>query len=234
MLHTRYTQFCRLRYLQHALVAAIKTTDELCCRTSQIVLLRMMLMETRCCQKKFEFQRYPPQDFCVPLAMSTNLHKKVPTQKKKKKNTHTHIPGQMLGQDRPEKNSSQTFNSKRRDSECSTDIDRQCSQHGRWYVAGAGQASDERHIQALMCRKQTTKNLDPSPMAKKIGVFRFLRRAQDVTGKLSPPRARIHLISSRPSSAFIGLARHKAGWPWVDYMPRSKVYRRVSYFSSAC
>ena len=35
------------------------------------------------------------------------------------------IPGQMLGQDRPEKNSVKMFNSKRRDSESSTDIDPQ-------------------------------------------------------------------------------------------------------------
>ena len=29
---------------------------------------------------------------------------------------------------------------------------------------------------------------------------------------------------------FIGLARHEAGWPWVDSMSRSKVYRRVNLF----
>ena len=55
--------------------------------------------------------------------MSTNLQKKMfQTFQKNPKNT---ILGQMLGLDRPEKNSSQMFNSKRRDSESSTDIDRQ-------------------------------------------------------------------------------------------------------------
>ena len=49
--------------------------------------------------KKIEFQRYPP--YCkisVPLAMSTS----VPNLKKNEKNNS---PRQMLGQDRPEKNS---------------------------------------------------------------------------------------------------------------------------------
>ena len=59
---------------------------------------------------------------------------------------------------------------------------------------------------------------------------RFERRALDAAGNFSPPRPRIHLICSRPSSTFTGLARHEAGWPWVAPMSRSKAYRRVSCF----
>ena len=40
------------------------------------------------------------------------------------------------------------------------------------------------------------------------------------------PRPRVHLISS-----FIVLARHEAGWAWVDSMSRSNVYRRVILLS---
>ena len=69
------------------------------------------------------------------------------------------------------------------------------------------------HIWVLFCRKQAAKNLGPSPMAKNRPFFRFERRALDAAGNFSPPRPRIHLISSRPSSTFTGLARHEAGWP---------------------
>ena len=58
----------------------------------------------------------------------------------------------------------------------------------------------------------------------------FGRRALDAAGNFSPPRSRIHLISSRPSSTFTGLARHEPVWPWVASMSRSKAYRRVSSF----
>ena len=54
----------------------------------------------------------------------------------------------------------------------------------------------------LLCRKQATKNLDTSPMAKNRPFFRFERRALDAAGNFSPPRSRIHLISLRPSSTF--------------------------------
>ena len=87
-----------------------------------------------------------------------------------------------------------------------------------------------KHIWALLCRKQATKILDPFPMAKNRPVFRFWRRALDAAGNFSPPRPRIHLISWRPSSTLIGLARQEAGCPWVDSMSRSKVYRRESRF----
>ena len=50
----------------------------------------------------------------------------------------------------------------------------------------------------------------------------------------SPPRPWIHLISSRPSSTLVGLNRHQAGLPWAEPIPRSKLYRRTSCFSSAC
>ena len=49
------------------------------------------------------------------------------------------------------------------------------------------------------------KILDPSPMAKNRPFFRFGRRALDAAGNFSPPRPRIHLMSSRPSSTFTGL-----------------------------
>ena len=72
------------------------------------------------------------------------------------------------------------------------------------------------NIWPLVCRKQTTKIIDLSPMA--IDLFGGKERGT--------PRATsrpIHLISSRKPSTFIGLARHEAGWPWVGSMSRSKV-----------
>ena len=86
------------------------------------------------------------------------------------------------------------------------------------------------HIWALLCRKQATKIVDLSPMAKHRPFFRFGRRALDAVGNFSPPRPRIHLIPSRPSSTFTGLARHEPGLPWFASMSRSKAYRRVSCF----
>ena len=68
------------------------------------------------------------------------------------------------------------------------------------------------------------------PLRRQVFFFRFGRRALDAAGNFSPPRPRIHLISSRPSSTFTGLARHEPGWPWVASMSRSKAYRRVSCF----
>ena len=69
-----------------------------------------------------------------------------------------------------------------------------------------------KHIWALLSRKHATKILDPSPMAKNRPFFRSGRRALDVASNFSPPRPRIHLIPSRPSSTFTGLARHEPGW----------------------
>ena len=63
------------------------------------------------------------QHISTPFAMSTKLYKK--KLNLTKKNGKKKIAGHMLGQDGPEKKLSQTFNLKRRDSESSTDIDRQ-------------------------------------------------------------------------------------------------------------
>ena len=84
------------------------------------------------------------------------------------------------------------------------------------------------HIWALLCRKKATKIIAPSPMAKNRPFFWFGRRTLDAAGNFSPPRPRIRLISSRPSSTL--LARHEAGWRWVAPISRSKAYRRVSCF----
>ena len=85
-----------------------------------------------------------------------------------------------------------------------------------------------KRIWALLCGKQAINILELSPTAKNRPFFRFGRRALDAAGNFSPPRARIHLISSRPPSTFTGLARHEPGWPWVACISRSKAYRRVS------
>ena len=65
-------------------------------------------------------------------------------------------------------------------------------------------------------------------------LFRFGRRGRTPrAASLSPPIDRgpaSYGVLARPSSIFIGLARQEAGGPWVDSMSRSKVYRRVSCF----
>ena len=86
----------------------------------------------------------------------------------------------------------------------------QCSQNGRGYVAGAGQESDTR-----VSRKQATKKIDPCPMAKNRPIFRFGRRAYDAAGDISPLRPWTHLISSRPSSTFIGPTRSALAVGWL-------------------
>ena len=58
-------------------------------------------METRCFHKKFEFQRYPPKDFCT----ARYEHKSSKKSFKLFKTPKEVIPGPILGQDRPEKNS---------------------------------------------------------------------------------------------------------------------------------
>ena len=66
---------------------------------------------------------------------------------------------------------------------------------------------------------------------QKVGLFfRFGRIAWDAAGNFSPPRPRIHLISSGPSSTFTGLAGNESGWQWVDFVSRLKTSRRVSCF----
>ena len=100
-------------------------------------------------------------------------------------------------------------------------------------MAGAGQASDTNTFGCCCVENRRQKILDPSPMAKN-RPSGCGRRALDAAGNFSPPRPRIHLISSRPSSTFTGLARHEPSWPWVASMSRSKAYRRVSCFWSVC
>ena len=100
-------------------------------------------------------------------------------------------------------------------------------------MAGAGQASDTNTFGR--CRVEMRRQKFSIPLRwQKIGLFRSGRRALDAAGNFSPPRPRIHLISSRPSSTFTGLARHEPGWLWGASMSRSMAYRRVSCFRSAC
>ena len=99
-----------------------------CFAGKKIVLikqLRPMTMETPCCKKSFIFKD-TRKKISVPLTISTNVEKNnFQTSPELKKNTEKKNPGQMLGQDRPEKNSAKcSFHSKRRDSESSTDIDK--------------------------------------------------------------------------------------------------------------
>ena len=67
-----------------------------------------MLIETRCCQKKkksvnFEYTRHK---ISVPLAMTTKVVPgKLLINFETFENPKNIIPGKMLGQDRPEKNS---------------------------------------------------------------------------------------------------------------------------------
>ena len=64
-----------------------------------------MTMETRCCQKKVNFKDIRHK-ISVPLAMSTNHRKK---SSKLLNKTRKENPGQILGQDRPEKNSAKCY-----------------------------------------------------------------------------------------------------------------------------
>ena len=61
-----------------------------------------MATETQRLQKKVKFQRYPPQDFCTARYEHKSSKNKFQTFQKTRKKI---IPEQMLGQDRPEKNS---------------------------------------------------------------------------------------------------------------------------------
>ena len=64
---------------------------------------------------------------------------------------------------------------------------------------------------------------------KKWAFLSFGRIPLDAAGKLLPPRACIHLISSSPSSILVDLARHRAGCPWAESLSRSSVYRVSSH-----
>ena len=211
-------------------------------------------METRCFHKKLEFQRYPPKDFRTARYEHKSSKKEVSNFSKTPKKI---IPGPILGQDRPEKNSAKCLFEAAR----FRVLDRHRATKpttAPWNLNGARPLGAPthplvtvftkrpvtgggrrpgvwyKHIWALLCRQQATKILDPSPMAKNRPFSKFERRALDAAGNFSPPRPRIHLTSSRPSSTFTGLARHEAGWPWVAPISISKAYRRVSCFWSAC
>ena len=81
-----------------------------------------LTMETRCFHKKLEFQRYPPKYFCTARYEHKSSKKMFSNfSKTPKKNI---FPGPILGQDRPEK-TKPNVNLRRRDSESSTDVDRQ-------------------------------------------------------------------------------------------------------------
>ena len=132
------------------------------------------------------------------------------------------IPGPILSQGRREETQPNVC-SKRRDSESWTDIDRQ-NQHcamkseGGALVTGSDQPSchnvhettgDRWRAPAKRLRLNTfgrsgvenNRQKFSIPLRwQKIGLFiRFGTRALDAAGNFSPPRPRIHLISSRPS-----------------------------------
>ena len=164
--------------------------------------------------------------------MSTNLQKKVSNFSKTPKKNHSWA---NLGQDRPEKNSAKClFEAARfrvldmhrstKANDYAVKSERGAAVRGsdppsghssvqKRPVIGGGRRPGVRYkrIWALLCRKQATKILDPSPMAKNMPFFGFGRRAVDAAGNFSPPIPRIHPISSRPSSTFTGLARHESG-----------------------
>ena len=130
------------------------------------------------------------QMISVPLAISTNLQQKkyTPEYKLSKRKTRKIIPGQMLSQDRPEKKAKRLFEAARY-----RVLDRHRSTKpttAPWNLNGARSFGAPthpqvmftkrpvirgerrpgvwyKHIWALLCRKQATKNFDFSPMAKK-------------------------------------------------------------------
>ena len=55
-------------------------------------------------------------------------------------------------------------------------------------------------------------------------IFQVLEKSVERRRQAFAPYIRkwIHLISSRPPSEFSDLARHQAGWLWVEPMSRSK------------
>ena len=68
-------------------------------------LLRPVTMETRCFHQKIEFKRYPRKDFCTARYEHKSSIFFFQTFKTPKKI----IPGPILGQDRPEKNSAKCW-----------------------------------------------------------------------------------------------------------------------------
>ena len=96
----------------------------------------------------------------------------------------------------------------------------QYSQPGRWYVADAGHASGyplAKYWHLFCLGERRTPRATPRCLVR-----------SNTAGNVSPPITRVHLISSRPSCAFISLARQEAAWTWFDSMSRLKVYRHWS------
>ena len=141
----------------------------------------------------------------VPLAMSTNLDKKVPDLKKKREK----IAGQMLGQDQPENTPAKClFRRGEIPSPRQTSIDQtnECIMKSEWGALFRGsdppsgrsvhntagdtwRAPARRLIQKHLptgVPKTDDKNLDPSPMVKKWTFFRFgrERRTPRATSRL--------------------------------------------------
>ena len=176
----------------------------------------------------------------VPLAMSTNLQKPKFQDFNKTQKYHSLTDvGAKIGL-------RNTQTRKRRDSESSTDLDRQNQSNNMKSERGAlvrgsdppsGHSPHETagdtwrapakriiqtHVGAAVSKTGDKKKSIPLQLQKK--TFSQVW----ATGNFSPPRSQIHLIVSRPQSTFPGLARHEPGWPWVDSMSRSRAYRRVS------
>ena len=211
-------------------------------------------METRCFHKKLEFQKLPAKRFLYRSLWAQIFEKKVSnfSKKNEKNNSWADLgprsawekPSQMFVRSGEIPSPGQTWSTKPTTAPWNLNGARPLGApthplvtvFPKRPVIGGGRRPGVwyKHIWVLLCRKQATKNIDPSPMAKNRPFFRFERRALDAAGNFSPPRPRIHLISSRPSSTFVGLAGHEAGWPWVAPMSRPKAYRRVSCFWSAC
>ena len=155
---------------------------------------RPVTMETRCCQKKFDFQRNPPKDFCTARYEHKSSKKKFQTFQKPRKK-------KILGRPRSawEKLSQMLFEAAR-----FRVLDRHRSTKpttAPWNLNGARSLGAPthplvtvftkrpvigggrrpgvwyKHIWALLCGKQATKFLDPCPMAKNRPFFRFGRRA---------------------------------------------------------
>ena len=159
--------------------------------------IRPVTMETGCCLKKFELQRYPPKDLCTARYEHKSWGEKFQTILKNEKKHSWADLGAKTGP----KKTQPSVNSKRRDSESWTDIDRdhqrlrQKSERGA-LVRGSDppsghsvhttagdtwRAPARRLIQNTFGRccvkNRRQKILDPSPMAKNRPFFRFARRA---------------------------------------------------------
>ena len=154
--------------------------------------LRPVTMETRCFHKKLEFQRYPPKDLCTARYERKSSKKNFWNFSK---TPNKIIPGPILGQDRPEKNSAKCLF----EAAGFRVLDRHRSTKpttAPWNLNGGRSLGAPTHplvavftkrpviggrrrpgvwykqIWALLCRKQATEILDPSPMAKKKAVGR--------------------------------------------------------------